>query len=155
MCIRDSSMRLHLQNRFEFGDRLWKWKRKETDVNDNDNEEVKTNGKEEETKNAPWPSDRRNRTTRPSSTGRPWWWCRRPFFCAVLVFFFLFCLYSKTYTLNMWWVSLSLFLFLSSARKQRIERTSFIKQHISSLYIYTWSSNCLNKVVCAMCSSIV
>ena len=77
------SMRLHLQNRFEFGDlRLWKWKRKETD-NDNDNEEVKTNGKEEEeTKNAPWPSDRRNRTTRPSSTGRPWWCRRRPFFCA-------------------------------------------------------------------------
>ena len=75
------SMLLHLQNRFEFGDRLWKWKRKETD-NDNEEEEVKTNGKEEERKNAPWPSDRRNRTTRPSSTGRPWWWCRRPFFCA-------------------------------------------------------------------------
>ena len=27
-----------------------KWKRKETDVNDNEEEEVKTNGKEEETK---------------------------------------------------------------------------------------------------------
>jgi hypothetical protein len=55
-------MLLHLQNRFEFGDRLWKWKRKETD-NEEEEEEVKTNGKEEERKNAPWPSDRRNRTT--------------------------------------------------------------------------------------------
>jgi len=35
-----------------------KWKRKETD--NEEEEEVKTNGKEEETKNAPWPSDRRS-----------------------------------------------------------------------------------------------
>jgi hypothetical protein len=79
-----------------------KWKRKETDVNDNEEEEeVKTNGKEEERKNAPWPSDRRNRTTRPSSTGRPWWWCRRPFFCACFGVFLPLLLFSKTYTLNM------------------------------------------------------
>ena len=97
------SMRLHLQNRFEFGDlRLWKWKRKETDVNDNDNEEVKTNPEKK----------KKEKTHLGQAIDGIGQHVRQVlvvlgggvvvhFSARVLVVFFRFCVSSKTYTLNM------------------------------------------------------
>ena len=96
------SMLLHLQNRFEFGDRLWKWKRKETDVNDNDNEEVKTNPEKK----------KKEKTHLGQAIDGIGQHVRQVlvvlgggvvvhFSARVLVVFFRFCVSSKTYTLNM------------------------------------------------------